>query len=459
MNSRNSSSRRRNVLVGAALAPAVLLATLLAVDTPDPVSAAPANSCRVRDKKAPGGFRTGTKTTVKVPKTVIRNGKRTTIQVSKNACILTPLTTTPGATTPGTTAGTTAGTPTSPPATATVSTPATAATGPITAIPGGRLLFFAPTGNDANPGTAASPKRTPPPLKSKDTFVFRAGLYSLYSFDVSDVANVRLLAFPGDVPIFDGGGTKSHFVIFRENVSDFAIKGLTITGYDDQYGNGAIVGVGNIQNIMIEENVFDRNGTDPLLDHHIYLGGGSSAGRLNNWTIRRNKFLNPSAGAIHSYGTNGATNVIVEENRFLGGKWGVLISDEGQTNWEIRNNSFAGMNTAAISLDQAAKAARADVKNIRLSKNVITVPAGKYALRVDQPQVASGALVDLGNVFWASGSAIVLWNYPAETGREYNLAGYREVSGQGAQSQEIDPVLSEQLTVSPTGPLKGFGSP
>jgi Right handed beta helix region len=278
--------------------------------------------------------------------------------------------------------------------------------------------------------------------------------------DWSNISGVRLLAYPGERPVLDGGYASGHFAVLRDNVSDVIISGLTITHYDDSYGNGAIIGTGNASNVVIENNVFDANGQDAVEDHHIYLGGGSAAGRLSGWTIRNNWFINPAAGAIHSFGTNSAVNVVIEGNRFIGGRWAVLISDEGSSNWDIRNNTIVGSRDSAIAFGYYTRGVRSNVTNIRVARNVISVAPGAFPLRVDSVHVSSGALVDLGNVYWAGGSAIVMWAYsPNGSSKTLDLAGYRAASGQGNQSVEANPGLSSSLTLPSGSPFAGWGAP
>ena len=345
----------------------------------------------------------------------------------------------------------------------TTTLPTTTSTAPAPILPpsAGRVFVISPSGNDANPGTAALPRRTVPAIQNGDTVYFRAGTYTGVSLDWTDVVGVRLLAFPNETPVFDGGYQYGQFIVLRDGVANVTIAGLTITHYDNAYGNGAIDVNGAVSNTVVENNLFDANGSDPTRDHHIYLGSGSSLGRISGFVIRNNTFRNAVGGSIHSFGTTNAVNVIVENNRFVGGRWGVLISDEGQSDWDIRNNTFVGATDSAGAFGYYTRAGRADVVRIRLTHNVIVAAPGAFALRVDAPQVRSGALVDQGNIFWASGGgASVLWGYPS-AGQSLHVAGYQAASGQGAQTTEVDPQIVDNggSDVRPrSGSAVGFGA-
>ena len=303
--------------------------------------------------------------------------------------------------------------------------------------------YVATAGNDANPGTEALPRRTMPVPQNADTYYFRGGVYTGVSVDWSDLVGVRLFAYPNETPVFDGQYQLGQFAALRDGVSGLTVSGLTITHYDNIYGNGSIDVYGAVTNLLIENNLFESNGSDPKRDHHIYLGSASSRGRISNVVIRNNTFRNAAAGSIHSFGTDNAVGVLVENNRFSGGTWGIIISDEGQSNWDIRNNTFVGATDSAIALAYYTRAARSDVTSIRVSRNILVAAPGGFALRVDAPQVASRALIDQGNIIWTTGGgATVLWGYPTG-GQSLRLAGYRAISGQGASTLEFDPQVTD----------------
>ena len=276
-------------------------------------------------------------------------------------------------------------------------------------------------------------------MQSGDNVYLRGGTHTLLAIDWTNVTNVNLSAYPGEKPILDGQYLLGEFAVFRDGVSNITLTGLQIQHYDNGIGNGAIVGVGNVSNIVIQDSVFEGNGSDSLIDHDIYLGGGSARGRLSNWTIRRNNFRNPRAGAVHSYGTNGAQNVIVEGNRISGGRWGVYISDEGQANWTVRNNIIIGAKEG-IALGGETRGIRANTTGLVIVGNTVVARTGGVALRVDQPHIVAKSLVDLGNTFWVDGGGPpISWGYYGPNSRLMRLAEYKLVSGTGGLSIEANP--------------------
>ncbi len=373
----------------------------------------------------------------------------------------TTTTTTPTTTSPPTTTPTTTTTTTSPPTTLPPTTLPPTTLPPTTLPPTtGKTIVLSPSGSDANPGTLAAPRRTLPKLVGGETVYLRGGTHSDVRMDLTNISNLKFLAYPGERPVVDGGYVSGHFAVLRDNVSNVVFSGLTITRFDDSYGNGAIVGVGNVTNIVIENNLFDANGKDTLLDHAIYLGSGSSLGRLSGWTIRNNTFLNTAAGGIHSFGANAAVNVVVEGNRFIGGRWSILISYEGESNWDIRNNTMVGATDAGIAFGYYARTVPSAVSNIRVFHNIISLGAGKFPIRLDAVHVASGSFIDQGNLYWAGGSPVIMWGYaPGVDAKLLTLAAFRSLTGQGAASVHFDPGLNGSLGLPPGSPVAGWGAP
>ena len=318
--------------------------------------------------------------------------------------------------------------------------------------------MLSPSGSDGNPGTASQPRRTLPALKSGDTVYFRGGTYPRFQLDWTNITGVRIQNYPGESPILDGEYRTGDFANFRAGVSGIVISGLTVTRYADAYGNGSINIVDNASNITIEGNVFNANGLDTNLDHHIYLGGGSASGRPSNIVIRNNFFLNPAAASIHSFGGNNAVNVTIENNRLVGGKWGILISNEGETNWRIANNSFSGITDTAILVADYVKSSQATVSGISIVRNIISVPSGAFALRIDKPQVRARSVSEDGNLFWAGGGPVILWDYPG-VGTSLSLAAYQAASGMGKTSVSFDPNFTDSsLRLPASSPVGSWGA-
>ena len=317
--------------------------------------------------------------------------------------------------------------------------------------------MLSPSGSDDNPGTVDRPRRTlPKEPGSGTTYLFRGGTYGDISADWTGAVGVTLASFPGEQAILDGGSRYGSFLVLRDGSRGVTVRGLTITRYNDSYGNGSIDAYGDVGPVSILGNTFTSNGSDPVLDHHIYLGPGSAQGRIHDWLIQGNRFLNPAASSIHSFGTNGAVGITVSNNRFVGGNWGIIISEEGQRDWNIVGNTFSGIALTGVELATFATGALATVSNIRLSRNLFVSPAGAFALRVDKSFVTARSLIEDTNLYWAGGAAPILWSYPGP-GHVLHVAEFRAASGMGSGSVEIDPRLDAQDIVTNSAAV-GYGA-
>lgn len=115
-------------------------------------------------------------------------------------------------------------------------------------------IYMSPTGNDANPGTQASPVATLAGAQAKipvnyttDYRVYvRGGEYRGQMVEwtrVSSTHRIRIEAFPGETPVFDGrdvgspGGNRPHFFFLSPVngttpiAANLVVKGLTIRYY------------------------------------------------------------------------------------------------------------------------------------------------------------------------------------------------------------------------------------
>ena len=302
--------------------------------------------------------------------------------------------------------------------------------------------MLSPAGDDANPGTFDRPRRTLPKTPiSGTTFLFRGGTYTDITADWSNASGITLSSYSGESPVLDGQYRYGSFLVLRDGIRSLTVSGLTITHYADSYGNGAIDSYGDVAGVRVIGNTFSANGLDASRDHHIYFGPASSQGRIRDWTIQGNRFLNPAASSIHAFGTTGAVNITITNNQFVGGQWGIIISEEGERDWTIANNTFTGITFEAVTLGTFATGPTSPVANIRLTRNLFSSAPGSYALRVDRSFVAARSLVEDNNLFWAGGAAPIMWSYPGP-GHVLHVAEYRTASGMGVGSVEIDPNLT-----------------
>jgi hypothetical protein len=192
--------------------------------------------------------------------------------------------------------------------------------------------YMSPTGSDSAAGTLASPwksyKRAQSALKPGDTLFARGGTYlkcaggcgSAWTKSGTATAPITFRNYPGETPVFDGGkvGTtpgQGYFLIL-DAIAHLHIKGLKVTKWCSQWGDGAIEPEDGSHDILLEGNHFVDNGCDKL-DHHIYVAGDPTPWNI---TIRGNYFGKVSGAAIHCYNTASevgcAKNLVIENNFF-----------------------------------------------------------------------------------------------------------------------------------------------
>lgn len=226
----------------------------------------------------------------------------------------------------------------------------------------GRVFIMAPNGSDSGAGTLASPWLTyghaSKFLAPGDTLYARGGVYhgqGGYSWNpgASGVAGspIWFAAYPGEVPVFDGGNWQEQFLIFHDQVHHVIVDGLRVQNYHPVQ-NGILLLIGNSHDIVIQNMVMAGNrGTSATPIEHLIYPGASPY----NITIRYNVLdaAGLSGGAIHLYHDPGPRNVLIEGNVIRNGYWGVIVasSANGVT---IRNNAFSGNRRANIEVWSSA---------------------------------------------------------------------------------------------------------
>ncbi len=251
---------------------------------------------------------------------------------------------------------------------------ATAPTGPAPAItiPGaGQLpnqrvgllqpaLFVSPTGSDSNPGTQSAPLKTAAAAQTAmraqgvKTVYFRDGVYPLTAtLQISESdSGTNWLGFPGEKPIFDGGGT---------TVGGFLLQ---------YYTTGAKVDHLTFRN-------FSTNG--------IWIHGGNGAGAVGN-TISNNEVYNISIPNI----AGGAGN-----------SGGILLTYNTQGNVVTHNfvhdTQTAGISMAAGSTGESIKGNAITFNKVwRTNSSGQLDSGGVYAL--DRTAAQSGCIIAYNDV-------------------------------------------------------------
>ncbi len=226
----------------------------------------------------------------------------------------------------------------------------------------GRVFVMAPNGSDGGAGTIASPWLTyghaSKFLQPGDTLYARGGVYygqGGYSWSAgasgTPGAPIWFAAYPGEVPVFDGGNAQEQFLIFYDQIHNIIVDGLRVQNYHPVQ-NGILLLIGGSHDIVLQNLVMAGNrGTSATPIEHLIYPGASPY----NITIRNNVLDagGLSGGAIHLYHDPGPRNVLIEGNVIRNGYWGVIVasSANGVT---IRNNAFSGNRQANIEVWSSA---------------------------------------------------------------------------------------------------------
>ncbi|MGO8697805.1 MAG: LamG-like jellyroll fold domain-containing protein [Limisphaerales bacterium] len=266
----------------------------------------------------------------------------------------------------------------------------------------------AASGNDANPGTVASPFQTIQEGANTalpgDTVIVEDGTYSAMSGQALVTLNSGGL--PNEPITFEsqnpGGAVlngESNAVQdawqFTNSASYITIKGFEIFGFasggitfntvapesnidilnnnihdigrlcsDSTFGNDGVYTPSTVSSSLIEGNIFhdigrfspSENGCSPATqyymnhDHGVYIEGST------NITVANNIFYNLNHGwGVHVYSVNNsylASNITIENNTFSGANpyepGQIILATPGVTNAVIQNNIFYGPATDGI---------------------------------------------------------------------------------------------------------------
>ena len=185
-------------------------------------------------------------------------------------------------------------------------------------------LYVSSGGNDGNPGTLAQPFRTVQhgvgELSSGDVLCVRGGTYNeQVSIDVSDVT---VQAYPGEVPVLDGGGSGhtiavdgSRNVIDGLEVTNAGERGIAVRGAGNlirrcdvhhNYKSGILVGG---QDNVVEDCVVWQNSQRTHVDGRT--SGCLSATGATGTVFRRNIVFNNWGEAMSAFKARGT---IMEDN-------------------------------------------------------------------------------------------------------------------------------------------------
>ncbi len=332
----------------------------------------------------------------------------------------------------------------------------------------GNSYYISPTGSDSSGnGSINSPWLTwayaSSMLKPGDTLYARGGTYynqggwgsggtaNWYSASGTQTAPITFKAYPGEIPVFDGGATATSNssilsgyewtggvgigLCFSNGINWVVVDGIVFQHYSfDAAIIAADWGGGGASNIVIQNctirNCGGANATSSgdNQDHAIYLGAGTA-----NFTIRNNQIYNIAACGIQGWHAPGAINTVIYNNVISACRFGILFGDGA-------NGVYAYNNTInhceyGIDYGQAGDTDPVGVYNAVVENNILTnnTVCGLRVGSFDSAQVSGDYNLYYGN------AADIIW-----TGTNYTLAQFQsarpEASGNELHSISANPL-------------------
>ena len=232
----------------------------------------------------------------------------------------------------------------------------------VTVTTDGFLFLDAVNGNDANPGTLASPKQTINGwyrgAKSDSTYsgsfvYYRAGTYRTDAGPIEDgirLANTGTskpsvhLAYPGETATID---VRNAHLAHYSGVRDVFFSGLTF----DQIGNNnawhALAFDSDTQRVVIYKNTFNRpvgGGGVGSNSSSIFIANGGTV--TPYWALVYNDFVDTyQVMAVEAYLSSDA---VFEGNRLNNNSAGGLYLKNSNPRWSIRGNEGLTNNSAFL---------------------------------------------------------------------------------------------------------------
>jgi nitrous oxidase accessory protein NosD len=149
-------------------------------------------------------------------------------------------------------------------------------------------------------------------------------------------APILLAAYPGEVPLFDGQGAFSHWLIIHQ-AHDIIVRGFIAQNYSrGPTGDAVVLVFDGAANIVIEQNTLQNSGLD-ILDHGVYVGANAG-----NITVRNNVIRGITGWGVTLYHDPGPNGMFVYGNTITNNYGGVIFASNG-TNGTIQNNVFSGV--------------------------------------------------------------------------------------------------------------------
>lgn len=321
---------------------------------------------------------------------------------------------------------------------------------PTTALPreldeSVRCTFYL-SANGTGDGTFYRPARQLPQPLPSGTYCLRGGEYDARTLGRPRgvLRSVDIRAFGCERVVVSGTSTIGEWMSIESGSRNVVIGRIEFVEFRNaSTKDGVIVVAGDVEGVLIAENWFKSIGND-FFDHGVYLGGGfDDVTRVRNVIISGNRFFGVAGAGVHSFHRYGARNVDVVGNIFSGGRWGVLVSHEGQSQWRVDDNILIGHTDGSVAFVENADLVQPYAGPMLVRRNIASADGLVGPLRIDKKLADSGAAQ---MIFEEDGR---WWNRKGPTvsslagGRIVLSGGLDQLPGLGASTtgQQIDPRL------------------
>jgi hypothetical protein len=229
------------------------------------------------------------------------------------------------------------------------------------------LFLDAVNGDDANPGTLASPKRSIDGWFNGDKYddayagwfvYYRNGTYRTDEAPIEDGIRIALtggqkpvvhLAYPGENPVIDL--RNAHITLYGGN-SDAHFSGLTLSHAFDANDYKGISIESNTQRVVIFENRFEvATNLAPGGSNGFLLFAGNAMEFGSHWAVVHNEFQDlTNGGAFEVYSVSDS---VFEGNTLAHVHGGGIYLKNSTPRWSIRNNVGLGDNSNFLARSDA----------------------------------------------------------------------------------------------------------
>jgi hypothetical protein len=197
-------------------------------------------------------------------------------------------------------------------------------------------------------------------------------------------APITIKAYPGEVPVFDGGLTiPQSFVL--SGISYMSFEDLSFTRYVPR-GNGSFI-ISGSRNITLRRiHMYGSVGASSDHDHHVYIANGSS-----NILIDDADLQGITGAAVQIYAGSGSgagsSNVTIRNSRLANNGWGI-IAESSLSGANFTNNVITG-NATAFKI--------ANTTGVVVAGNIIRGPIGIWVQPPSMTAPVSATITEESN--------------------------------------------------------------